>query len=96
MLLEQSAALTFGHATPHAELDSIVERIGAALRDYRAVPADHRGFALGGAADEQLIGIGLSAPRLGNPRDAGLGLSTLDNTIDRRSSDCPARRGPYS
>jgi hypothetical protein len=96
MLLEQSPALTFGHAAPHAELDSIVERIGAAFGDYGAVPADHGGFALRGAADEQFIGIGLSAPRSGNPRDAGLGLSTLDYTIDRRSSDCPARRGPYS
>lgn len=57
MLLEQRASLTFGHATPDAELDPVVQGIGATLRDHRAVPADHRGFALGGAADEQLIRI---------------------------------------
>jgi hypothetical protein len=28
------------------------------------VPADHGGFALGGAADEELIGIGLPAASL--------------------------------
>ena len=57
MLLEQRASLTFGHATPDAELDPVVQGIGTALRDHRAVPTDHRGFALGGAADEQLIRI---------------------------------------
>ncbi len=57
MLLEQRAALSFGHATPDAELDPVVQGIGTALRDHRAVPTDHRGFALGGAADEQLIRI---------------------------------------
>ena len=51
MLLEQRASLTFGHATPDAELDPVVQGIGTALRDHRAVPTDHRGFALGGAAD---------------------------------------------
>jgi hypothetical protein len=96
MLLEQGAALTFGHAAPDAEFDAIVERIGAAFHDDGAVPADYGGFALGSAANEQLIGIGLSAARLGNPRDAGLRLFALDNTVDRGSSDCPARRGSYS
>ena len=57
MLLEQRAALSFGHATPDAELDPVVQGIGTALRDHRAVPTDHRGFALGGSADEQLIRI---------------------------------------
>ena len=57
MLLEQRASLTFGHATPDAEPDPVVQGIGTALRDHRAVPTDHRGFALGGAADEQLIRI---------------------------------------
>jgi hypothetical protein len=52
MLLEQGAALTFGHAAPDAELDAIVEGVGAAFQNHRAVPADHSGFALGGAADE--------------------------------------------
>ena len=57
MLLEQRAALSLGNATPDAELDPVVQGIGTALRDHRAVPTDHRGFALGGAADEQLIRI---------------------------------------
>jgi hypothetical protein len=60
------------------------------------VPADHGGFALGSAADEQFIGIGLSATGLRDPCDAGLGLSTLYYTVDRRGGDCPARRGPYT
>jgi hypothetical protein len=60
MLLEQGAALTFGHASPDAEFDAIVERIGAAFGDDGAVPADDGGFALSRAADEEFIGIGLS------------------------------------
>lgn len=64
MLLEQGAALTLGHAAPYAELDAVVEGVGTAFEDYRAVPADHRGFALGGPADEELVGIGLSATSL--------------------------------
>jgi hypothetical protein len=52
MLLEERAALTFGHAAPYAELDAIVECVGTAFHDDGAVPADDGGFALGGAADE--------------------------------------------
>ena len=52
MLLEEGAALTFGHATPYAELDAIVECVGSAFGDDGAVPADDSGFALGGAANE--------------------------------------------
>lgn len=69
MLLEQGTPLTFGHPTPDTELDPIVQSIGAALRDDRAVPANHRSFALGGATDEQLIRIGRTTQSLGNPRD---------------------------
>ncbi len=52
VLLEQCAALALGHPAPDAELDAVVEGVGAAFEDHRAVPADHRGFALGGAADK--------------------------------------------
>ena len=52
VLLEQCAALAFRHATPDAELDAVVEGVGAAFEDHRAVPADHCGFALGRTADE--------------------------------------------
>lgn len=71
MLLEQGAALTFGHATPDAELDPVVQCIGTTFRDHRAVPTDHRGFALGGATDEQLIRISGATQALGYPRDPG-------------------------
>lgn len=77
MLLEQRAALTLRHAAPHSELDPIVQRIGTAFRDHRAVPADDRGLALRGAADEQFIGVGLTAACLGYPGDAGLGFATV-------------------
>ena len=83
VLLEQCAALAFGHAAPDAELDAVVQGVGAALRDHRAVPADHRGFALRGAADEQLVGIRLAASGLGNPSDPGFGLGALDNSCER-------------
>jgi hypothetical protein len=96
MLLEQGPALTLGHAAPYAELDAIVECVGATFQDYRAVPADYGGFALGGAADEQLIGIGLSAAGLRNPRNAGLRLFALNYAVDWRGRNGPARRGPCS
>jgi len=45
------------------------------------MPADDGGLALGGAAYEQLIGIGLAATSLGYPRNPGLGLGALDNAV---------------
>ena len=74
MLLEQSAALPLGHSTPNPELHPVVEGIGTALEDHRAVPADHRGLSLCGPPDEQLIRIGLAASGLRDPGDAGFGL----------------------
>lgn len=64
VLLEQGATLAFGHAAPHAELDTVVEGIGAAFQDYRAVAANDRGFALGSPTYEEFVGIGLAAPGL--------------------------------
>jgi hypothetical protein len=81
VLLEQGAALAFGHTAPHAELDSVVERIGATFQDHRAVPADDGGFALRGPPHEQFVWIGLAAPGLGDPGDAGFGLRALDNGV---------------
>jgi hypothetical protein len=80
VLLEQRATLALGHATPYAELDAVIKSVCAAFGDDRAVPADHCGFALGRAADEQLVGVGLSATGLGNPCDSSLGLYALDQT----------------
>ena len=42
MLLEQCAPLPFGHPTPDAELHPVVQRVGAAFRDDRTVPADRQ------------------------------------------------------
>ena len=81
MLLEQSAALAFGHAAPHAEFDAVIQRVGAAFEDHRTMPTDNGRLALGGAAYEELIGIGLAASGLGHPSDAGLGLRAMDNAV---------------
>ena len=72
MLLEQGAALTRGHAAPHAEFDPVVQRVSAALGDHRTVPTDDGRLALGSAAYEELIGIGRPAEGLGDPGDPGL------------------------
>jgi hypothetical protein len=81
MLLEQGATLAFGHAAPDAEFDAVVQGIGAAFEDHRAVPTDDGGLALGSATYEQLIGISLATASLGHPRDPGLGLGALDKAM---------------
>lgn len=81
VLFEQRAALAFGHAAPDAELDPVVERVGAAFGDDGAVPADHCRFTLGGTAYEQLVRVGLAAAGLGHPRDTRLALRALDNAV---------------
>jgi hypothetical protein len=81
MLFEQGAALAFGHSSPDAELDAVVQGVGAAFQNHRAVPADHRGFALRGTAYEEFVWICLAASGLGYPRDAGLGLGAVDNAV---------------
>jgi hypothetical protein len=94
VLLEQRATLTLGHPAPDTEFDPVVEGIGAALEDHRAMPADDGGFALGRTADEQFVGVGLPATSLRHPRDTGLGLCALDRTGGKRGSSCPARNWP--
>jgi len=81
VLLEQRAALTFGHAAPNAELDAVVQGIGTTLENHRTVPANDGGFALGRAADEKFVWIGLTASSLGYPGDTSLGLCALDKTV---------------
>jgi hypothetical protein len=81
VLLEQGAALAFGHSAPDAEFDAVVEGVGAAFEDHRAVPADDGGFALGGAAYEQLVGISLAAACLGHPSNTRLGFCAVDNAV---------------
>lgn len=86
MLLEQGTTLALGHSAPDSELHAIVQRISAAFEDHRAVPTDHRGFTLGGTPDEQLVRIGLAAPRLRNPRDPGFALTSVDQGGGRGGS----------
>ena len=81
VLLEQGTALAFGHAAPDTEFDAVIECIGAAFEDHRAVAADDGGLALYGTADEELIGIGLPASSLGYPGDTGFGLRAVDNGV---------------
>jgi hypothetical protein len=58
VLLEQGPALALGHTAPHPELDLVIQRVRSALLHYGTVTADHCGFALGGAPDEQLVRVG--------------------------------------
>ena len=81
VLLEQCAALAFGHTAPHAELDAVVQCVGAAFQDHRAMSTDHGGFALGGAPDKKFVRIGLAAAGLGYPGDAGLSFCAVDNAV---------------
>jgi hypothetical protein len=81
MLLEQGAALAFGHAAPDTEFDTVIEGVGATFEDHWTVPADDCGFALGGPAYEEFIWICLAASSLGYPGDTGLGLRALDKTV---------------
>jgi hypothetical protein len=81
VLLEQGATLAFGHAAPDAEFDAVVEGVGAAFENHRAVPADDGCFALGRATYEKFIWICLAASSLGYPGDPGLGLCAVDNTV---------------
>jgi len=81
VLLQQGAALTFGHASPHTELHAIVQSVSTTLSDHGAVPTDHRGFALRGAADEQFVRVGLATPSMRNPRNTGFSLYTLHNEV---------------
>lgn len=82
MLFEQSAPLTFGHASPDSELDPVVQRIRPALGDDRTVPADDGGLALRGAPDEQLVGVGRTTDGLGDPGDPGFAVRTLKGVLD--------------
>ena len=78
MLLEQGAALTFGHAAPDAELDAVVEGVGAAFqrspgsagRSRRLCAGRRRGRT---ARRGRLGGIELGKPRRCGPRPRHLG-----------------------
>src|SRR5699024_2831232 len=72
MLLEQGPTLALGHAAPHTELDAVVQCVRPALEQDRAVTADRGRLALGGTADEELVGVDVSTAGLGHPLLAAL------------------------
>jgi len=78
VLLEQGPALALGHAAPNSELHPVIQGIGSALGDHRAVPADDRGLALGSPTNEQLVRIGRTTQSLGYPRDPGFPVRYLE------------------
>jgi hypothetical protein len=78
VLLEQGATLTLGHAAPDAELDSIVQGVGAAFGHHRTVSTDHRGLTLRGTPNKKFVRVGRAAAGLGNPGNPGLRLGALD------------------
>lgn len=81
VLLEQSAALAFGHAAPNPEFDAVVKGVGSTFQDHRTMSTDHGRFALGGAPDKQFVWISLAAAGLRYPSYPGLGLGALDQTV---------------
>lgn len=83
MLFEQCATLTLGHAAPDAELDPVVQGVGATLHHHGAVPADNGSLALRGPSDEQLVGVGRSTQCLRYPGDAGFPVHRLNCTMQR-------------
>jgi hypothetical protein len=81
VLLEEGTAMTFGNPAPDTEFDAVIERIGSALDDHRAVSTDHRGFSLGRAAHEQFVWVSGTTEGFGHPRGADLGLRTVDKVV---------------
>ena len=79
VLLEQGAALAFGHAAPDAELDAVVEGVGAAFEDHRDSAGRSRRLCAG-----RRLGRTVHRDR---PGDSGPGIPT-------RSGPRPLRRGP--
>jgi hypothetical protein len=78
VLLEQCAALPFGHPAPDTELDAIVERVGGALGDDGTVPANRGRLALRRAGHEQFVRIGGVTAGLRYP-----GARFIGNAVDR-------------
>src|SRR5262245_6768268 len=64
---QQRPPLTLSHATPHAELDPVVERVGQALRPYGAAAADQLGPVLRRSLNEKLVRVRSLARGAGGP-----------------------------
>ena len=74
--------MAFGNPAPDTEFDAVIERIGGALDDHRAVSTNHRGFSLGCAAHEQFVWVSGATAGFRQPRGAVLGLRTVDSAVD--------------
>src|SRR5690606_6128166 len=64
---QQRTALAFGHASPHAEVDAVVEGFGETFGPHGAAHADDLRAILFGATDEQPVRVGVPAVRLDPP-----------------------------
>lgn len=82
MPLEKGTTLALRQPAPDPVLDAVVESIGGALENDRAVPADRRRFPLGGAAYEQFFWVDVAAPGFGHPRGAGLGVRAVGKAVN--------------
>jgi hypothetical protein len=70
VLPDELAALTFGHAAPHPELNPVVERVGKALGDDSALATYQGRSVLRRATDEEFVGICGSTQGFGDPGEA--------------------------
>lgn len=79
---QKCAAFPLSHATPHAELDAVVQRVGQALGPHRASGAHRLRPVLRCSLNEQFIWIGSAAGRLrtpvGYPAHTGAVLSRIE------------------
>ena len=64
---QQGAPFTLGHPAPDAELDTVVEGVGEALGDDRALLTDDLGVLLRGSAHEEGVGVVADATALTRP-----------------------------
>ncbi len=61
MLLDELSSLTFGLAAPDPELDPVVERVGKAFGDDRAIATYLSRSVLRRTADKEFVGVSGSA-----------------------------------
>jgi len=64
---QERAALALGHASPHAELDVVVEGVGEALGPHHAAEAPGLHPVLRGSLDEQLVRVEVTTGGVGRP-----------------------------
>ena len=67
VLAQQCTALTLGQPAPNTKLDAVIQSIGTAFGQHRAVAADDRRLALFCTAHKEGIRVTFTAFSLGNP-----------------------------